>query len=80
MHSRSVFGGDRRPSLELRGNWNNPNLEMQDGGSISRNFEPDGTLYAGHSPSHPYNRETLQATLPEGSKSHFETACAAPWR
>lgn len=71
------FGGDTRPSLDLHGKWSNPDLVMDDKGSISRNFEPDGSLYKGHSTSHPYNRETVQVTLHEGSKSDFDAACAA---
>jgi hypothetical protein len=75
VHHASFIGGDTRPSLELRGKWNNPDLEMQDGGSISRSFEPDGSLYAGHSTSHLYDRETLQVTLHQGDKSGYEAAC-----
>jgi hypothetical protein len=46
--------GDRRPSLELRGYWQNPNLGMDDNGSISRAFRPDGHVYLGHYRNRPY--------------------------
>jgi hypothetical protein len=50
---------------------------MDDQGSIARNFEPDGKLYAGHSPGRPYMAEVVPVTLHEGSKSEFEAACKA---
>ena len=80
MDNRSVasqFSGQRAPYLELRGKWNNPDLVMDDHGSIARAFEPDGTLYTGHSPSRPYMAEVVPVTLHEGGKSDFEAACKA---
>ncbi|MBZ5507480.1 MAG: hypothetical protein LAO78_18630 [Acidobacteriia bacterium] len=80
MSNRSVasqFSGNRKPSLELRGKWVNPDLVMDDHGSIARNFEPDGKLYTGHSLGRPYMAEVVPVTLHEGSKSEFESACAA---
>ncbi len=80
MDNRSVasqFSGQRAPYLELRGKWNNPDLVMDDHGSIARAFEPDGTLYTGHSPSRPYMAEVVPATMHEGSKSEYEAACKA---
>jgi hypothetical protein len=73
----SQFSGNTRPSLDLRGKWVNPDLVMDDQGSIARNFEPDGKLYAGHSPGRPYMAEVSAVTLHEGSKSEFEEACKA---
>ena len=70
-------GGSARPELELHGQWSGPDLVMDDHGSIARNFEPDGKLYAGHSPSRPYMSEVSPVTLREGGKSDFEAACAA---
>lgn len=74
---KSQFTGDNRPHLEFRGKWNNPDLVLDDHGSIARNFEPDGTLYSGHSPSRPYMAEVVPVTLREGSNSEFEAACNA---
>jgi len=74
---KSQMTGQHRPNLELRGKWNNPDLVLDDHGSIARNFEPDATLYNGHSPSRPYMREVVPVTLHEGSNSEFEAACKA---
>lgn len=73
----SLFSGDARPSIELRGHWQNPNLVMDDNGSISRAFEPDGRVYHGHDRNRPYAPEILPVTLTQGSSSDFEAACAA---
>ncbi|HSP05867.1 MAG TPA: hypothetical protein VLR94_01760 [Acidobacteriota bacterium] len=77
MHHRPTFSGETRPRIELRGRWQNPNLVMNDDGSISRSFEPDGSVYLGHDPSRPYRLEVVSITLTEGSYSQFESACAA---
>jgi hypothetical protein len=80
MNNRSVasqFSGNTKPSLELRGKWINPDLVMDDHGSIARNFEPDAKLYTVHSPGRPYMAEVVAVTLHEGSKSEFESACKA---
>jgi hypothetical protein len=73
----SFFSGDARPSLELRGHWQNPNLVMDDNGSISRAFQPDGRVYFGHDRNRPYAAEIVPVTLTEGTSSQFEAACAA---
>ena len=73
----SQFSGNTKPSLDLRGKWVNPDLVMDDQGSIARNFESDATLYTGHSPGRPYMAEVSAVTLHEGSKSEFESACKA---
>jgi hypothetical protein len=75
--TKSKFTGQDRPHLELRGKWANPDLVLDDHGSIARNFEPDATLYNGHSPSRPYMREVVPVTLHEGGNSEFEAACKA---
>ena len=73
----SSFSGDARPSLELRGHWQNPDLVMDDNGSISRAFEPDGSVYRGHDRNRPYPGEIVSVTLKEGPTSEFDAACAA---
>ena len=73
--TKSKFSGDRRPYLELNGKWQNPDLVLDDHGSIARAFEPDGSVYQGHSGSRPYMAEVLPVTLHEGGKSDFEAAC-----
>ncbi len=72
---KSQFSGERRPYLELNGKWKNPDLALDDHGSIARNFEPDGSLYSGHSSSRPYMAEVVPVTLREGGKAEFEEAC-----
>ncbi len=74
---KSQFNGQRRPYLELRGKWNNPDLVLNDHGSITRNFSADGTLYGEHSSSHPYVSEVVPVTIHEGTTAEFEDACRA---
>lgn len=71
------FTADHRPSLEFRGRWQNPDLAMDDHGSIFRAFLPDGSVYRGHDANHPYNGEVVPITLKPGSYSEFKAACAA---
>jgi hypothetical protein len=74
------FGGfvtDHRPSLQFRGHWQNPNLLMDDHGSVANAFEPDGTVYRGHSPNRPYSTEAVPITFMQRSSSEFDQACAA---
>jgi hypothetical protein len=74
------YGGfitDHRPSLRFRGHWQNPKLEMDDHGSIANAFEPDGTVYRGHTPNRPYSTEGIPITFMEGPRSEFDQACAA---
>lgn len=41
---------DHRPRLDLRGRWQNPELVMNDGGTLSQSFLADGTLNHGLTP------------------------------
>ena len=74
---QAQFSGDHRPSIQLSGHWQNPDLVMDDNGSIFRAFQPDGTVYRGHDPSHPYNGEVVPITLVNAPYSDFTAACAA---
>jgi len=69
------FMTNHRPSLKLRGHWQNPNLVMDDESSIFREFLPDGRVYQGHDPNHAYLGEVVPVTLKQGSYSEFEAAC-----
>ena len=71
------FTGDHRPELDLRGQWQNPRLVLNDGGSITRSFQADGSVYRGHDVNHPYAKDPLPIILSEGSKSDFNAACDA---
>ncbi len=64
-----------RPSIEFRGHWRNPNLVMDDHGSISSAFQPDGSVYQGRDPNRPHSREVVPITLKEGSYAEFASAC-----
>ena len=70
------FSGSHRPSIELRGQWKNPNIVMDDHGSISRAFNADGTVDQGHSHK-PYPGEITPITLVPGAYSDFKAACRA---
>jgi len=80
MHNLSVvdrnLGRDLAPHLELRGKWNNPDLVLDDQGSIARSFGGDAKLYPPHA-SRPYMGEVSPVTLHQGGNSDFEAACAA---
>jgi hypothetical protein len=73
---KSQFSGDTRPSLEFRGKWNNPDLVLDDHGSIARNFAPDATLWPKGGNQRPYISEVVPVTLHEGGKAEWEAACA----
>lgn len=77
MYNRHVFSGDTRPRFDLHGAWHNPDLVMSDRGSLSRDFDPDGTFYTGRAPTRHPTGEVLSITLKEGNKSDFDAACAA---
>jgi hypothetical protein len=72
-----AFLTDHRPSIELRGRWQDPNLVADDHGSIGRAFQSDGTVYSGHDRNRPYMSEILPVTLAPGSHSDFNAACSA---
>jgi hypothetical protein len=59
------FGGDARPRLTLRGRWQNPDLVMDDGGGLSRAFQPDNTVYRGPGSRQPPARETVPIVVRE---------------
>jgi hypothetical protein len=75
-HQYSVFSGSTDPSLEFRGKWNNPDLLLDDQGSINRAFDPGGKLVTNHH-MRPYIQEVVPLTLHEGTRADFDAACAA---
>jgi hypothetical protein len=72
----SVFSSSTAPSLEFHGKWNNPDLVLDDHGSLNRAFDPGGTL-AANQHMRPYMQEVAPLTLHEGSRADFDAACAA---
>jgi hypothetical protein len=61
-----------RPRLTLRGRWQNPDLVMNDGGTLSAAFLPDGRLYDGPPRNQPRAREPLPVVFHSGD--HFMVA------
>jgi hypothetical protein len=76
MNYYSTFSGSTAPSLDFRGRWNNPDLELNDGGSLNRAFDPGGALVTNRH-NRPYVQEVVPLTLHEGSNADFKAACAA---
>jgi hypothetical protein len=66
-----------RLSIEFRGNWHNPDLVMDERGSIRSAFNPDGTMYTGDPSKRPNHGPLIAVTIHEGSRSDFDAACAA---
>ena len=75
-HTYSTFSSSTAPSLEFHGKWNNPDLVLDDHGSITRAFDPGGVLVTNHH-MRPYIQEVVPLTLHEGSYADFKAACAA---
>jgi hypothetical protein len=76
MNNYTVLSSSTAPSLEFRGKWNNPDLVLDDHGSLTRAFDPGGKLVTNHH-MRPYIQEVVPLTLHEGNYSDFEAACAA---
>jgi hypothetical protein len=66
---------DPRPRLELQGQWNHADLELDDGGSLSRAFFPDGTLYTGPARNQPRERERVSLVLRETPWTYWFSDC-----
>ena len=69
------INSEKRPRLEFEGHWQDPNIVMNDDGSISRAFQPDGSVWLGHEGNRPYRLEVIPITFTPGSYSEFESAC-----
>lgn len=80
MHKRTGFfssSTDTHPDLDFYGAWHNPELVLDDHGMLSREFNPDGSLYSSSLSKRPPAHETVSLTLHEGSRSEFDAACKA---
>jgi hypothetical protein len=71
------LNADHRPSIKFRGHWQNPNIVMDDEGSISNEFNDDGTVYRVPVRNRPYSTQIVPITLMPGSYSDFDRACNA---
>ncbi len=69
--------GDTRPELEFHGAWHNPDMVLDDKGTLNHEFTPDGRLYDVHAHRPPGANNPLPVTIKEGTKSEFEEACKA---
>jgi hypothetical protein len=69
--------GDTRPELELHGTWHNPDIVLDEHGSLNREFLPDGSLYNGDLHRQPGAHGPMPVTIKEGSLSDFDAACKA---
>jgi hypothetical protein len=76
MNNYTVLSSSTAPSLEFRGKWDNPDLALDDHGSLNRAFDPSGALVI-NKHMRPYIQEVVPLTLHEGKWSDFESACAA---
>jgi len=76
MNNYTAFSSSTAPSLEFRGHWSNPDLVLDDHGSLTRAFDPGGSLVTNHH-MRPYVQEVVPLTLHQGNFSDFEAACAA---
>ena len=76
MNNYTAFSSSTAPSLEFSGHWNNPDLVLDDHGSLNRAFDPGGRLVTNHH-MRPYVQEVVPLTLHQGSFSDFEAACSA---
>lgn len=65
-----------RLEVSFRGAWKNPDLMLNDAGSMVRTFNPDGTWAPGDRYKRPLG-EPIPLTLHAGSGSDFDAACAA---
>jgi len=72
-----VGQSDHRPRLEFDGRWQNPDLVMDDGGSLSQAFLPDATAYLGPVSKTPAAREHVSVMFHEMGLSAWFPACRA---
>ncbi len=71
------FTGDRRPGISFHGQWQNPNLVLDDGGSLNRAFLSDGSVYRGNSPGFSPKKENVPLILEPNSWASFKSTCSA---
>jgi hypothetical protein len=72
---RALLGGSPQYRLAFKGRWANPDLVMDDDGSLARNFDPQGAPWPKGSHSRPYMGEVVPVTVKQGSKADFEVVC-----
>jgi len=79
LHHRSWFGStsgvDGRPRLTFHGRWQDPDLVMDDGGTLSTAFLPDGRLYDGPAARQPHATQTLSVVFHEVPWTTWRASC-----
>ncbi len=79
VHRRSYSGVSLQaapPRLEFQGHWRNPNLVVDDQGTIAKAFLPDGSVGPGNR-THSNVPEVVPITFSAGSVSDYKAACKA---
>lgn len=69
------FTADHHPSINFRGQWQNPNIVLDDHSSLATAFLTDGTVYKGHDANRLPPKEVVPLTLHPGTYSDFKSAC-----
>ncbi len=69
------FNADYRPEFDLYGTWQNPNLVLEDHGSLGSAFLSDGQAYLGAASNQPPAGKNLSITLVPGNHTQFKAAC-----
>ena len=72
-----LFSAERRPRLDLHGEWRGPMLELDDRGTVSQAFTADGAPFLGPPARQPRTRWSGHITLRTGSHADFAAACHA---
>ncbi len=78
IHNYGLSGqvnADYRPEFDLYGTWQDPNLVLEDHGSLASAFLSDGTAYSGPQANQPPAGTNLSVTLVPGSPAQFRAAC-----
>jgi hypothetical protein len=68
---------DGRPRLTLRGRWQNADLVMEDDGTLSMAFLPDGRVYDGPPARQPHATQTLPVVFHEVPWTTWAPTCQA---
>lgn len=69
------LNADYRPEFDLYGTWQNPNLVLEDHGSLASAFLSDGQVYVGAPANQPPAGKNLSIMLIPGTYSQFKAVC-----
>lgn len=81
MHRAQTFSNmistDTRPSVQFSGVWGPDEIPVDDKNSLGRAFGPDGSVYAGHSPTRGPSFPPVKFTFRAATSREFEKACSS---